>query len=49
MLLLIGAISAFVFTLPFSGARMPIDPASAEHVKIDAEGLVEMWLVQELN
>jgi hypothetical protein len=40
-LLLIGAISAFVFTQPFSGARMPIDPAPAEHVKIDAEGPVD--------
>jgi hypothetical protein len=40
-LLLIGAISAFVFALPLSGARVPINPVSAEHVKIDAEGPVD--------
>jgi hypothetical protein len=39
-LLLAGAIATFVFTLPFSGARMSMDPVFAEHMKIDADGLV---------
>ncbi|MGB8543510.1 MAG: hypothetical protein WCD49_17910 [Candidatus Acidiferrales bacterium] len=40
-LILIGAISAFVFTLPFPGQRLWSQPVSAEHVKIDAEGPVD--------
>jgi hypothetical protein len=39
-LLLIGALTAFLFALPFSGAPISINPASAEHVKIDADGPV---------
>jgi hypothetical protein len=39
-LLLAVAIIAFVFTLPFSSAGMPLHPVFAEHVKIDADGPV---------
>jgi hypothetical protein len=40
-LLLIHAISAFVFAPPFCGAHISIHPVSTEHVKIDAEGPVD--------